>query len=557
MQTNPAASPTASAGAAADATSAQSFSASAPPVANSVTATAAFDEVRDAAAASAREILNRTISGAGLTNVTADQVTAVLAQLDNANLTGVNLTGVLGSALRDGLEGLRVSGDEDAADSLATLAYKALFETSLGAAGDFIKSQFEGSTMRGASENLTVAELHELVASAIEMAEQNAVSFVDLGISPENYVEVPAGADGNASTRSLSPQAAVDLLDRVQYVLAAARGEFSAALNSGTGGGGGFASAPSAAPDGFFSAAEIIELIGGMTGLPTVPEVGGEEDEMAPGPVGGFPFTARDDTAKLAEDIEFFNGDPLGLLDGGNAAGIEGGDGSVTAQSGPPAGTVGDVDAVAPKMSADGGAVQTNQELPPEPAVAMTPIVPNAGAGSPLILPPAVRAPEPEAMQPETESKGDDKSKAEKAFDRLELQVALPFAALLLAGGIYVAYRSGYCRRGRDGSSGSAEDGVGTGTRGEAEGATGTAEANHGSSKGAVHVANVRRTSTSTRIEMSGNHNASPDDVDVALEESSARTKLEELSTRAKLSTNAAVPVRAEADVGASSSTPA
>jgi hypothetical protein len=63
-----------------------------------------------------------------------------------------------------GLEGLRASMDtgDDASRAggigaaAGAAAYKALFETSLGAAGDFIKSQFEGSSMQGADANLTV-----------------------------------------------------------------------------------------------------------------------------------------------------------------------------------------------------------------------------------------------------------------------------------------------------------------------------------------------------------------------------------------------------------------
>jgi hypothetical protein len=129
-----------------------------------------------------------------------------------------------------------------------------------------------------------------LVAAAIEMATQDAFSFVDLGMTP---------ASGNAP---LSPVAAVGLLDRVQSVLNAAQGEFAAALKGAKNSTGGdlFHGAPAAAPDGFLTAAEMLKLMG-MTGL-----------KDAEGFAGGFPYTARDDTASLEKVIELFKDDPLG-----------------------------------------------------------------------------------------------------------------------------------------------------------------------------------------------------------------------------------------------------
>ena len=99
----------------------------------------------------------------------------------------------------------------------------------------------------------------------------------------------------------------------------------------------------------------------------------------------------------------------------------------------------------------------------------------------------------------------DDGSPAAKFFEKTETQVAIPVAAVVLAGGIFAAYTSGLSGRlfgrGASGAEGSGNAGNGRmfGAAGEADGATGASTA---VSAGGGRI--VRRTSTSTKIEMSG-----------------------------------------------------
>jgi|AntAceMinimDraft_5_1070358.scaffolds.fasta_scaffold09387_2 hypothetical protein len=180
-------------------------------------------------------------------------------------------------------------------------------------AGTFITSQLTGSSMQGADANLTGVDLNALVATAIEMATQNAISFVDLGMTPDDFVASPGG---NSSMLSLP--AAVDMLDRVKVVLNAARDESSTAVNDVGDAVGGdiFTGPPAAAPDGFLTAVEMLKLMG-LTGLPTATETN-DGNADAEGPTRGFPYNVDDDPASLEKVFDLFEDDPLGGASGGN-----------------------------------------------------------------------------------------------------------------------------------------------------------------------------------------------------------------------------------------------
>jgi hypothetical protein len=241
----------------------------------------------------------------------------LLERLDLATLDGLSaaeLDAQFGAALDAGFEGLRLadvlagattsdSSGETAQQRLAAEAYRALFAASLDAAGDFVKERFDGdgetangedpAQFGGSASNLTGADLNALLSATVEAAEANAASFVDLGF----------GGSDNATfsdTSELSPEAAVALLDRVHGVLAAARGDFTAALAEARDADGAplawpgvDASAESSSAEsfpGFLSAAEIVALVGGTR----FAQDASLRDV-------GVAFRAYDDTARLGD----------------------------------------------------------------------------------------------------------------------------------------------------------------------------------------------------------------------------------------------------------------
>ena len=243
---------------------------------------------RDAADDRARELLAELfLARLGATGVSVDADDAddgtegtLLERLDLATLEGLSaaeLEAQFGAALDAGFEGMRLadvlagsgsgsgSGPSDAEQQrLAAEAYRALFAASLDAAGDFVKERFDGDGaephLLSGGTNLTGADLNALLEATVEAAEANAASFVDLGFGT-----------GDGSPADLSPETAVALLDRVHAVLAAARGDFTAALAEARDAEGAPLAWPGVAPGddaeterrGFLSAAEIVALVGG------------------------------------------------------------------------------------------------------------------------------------------------------------------------------------------------------------------------------------------------------------------------------------------------------
>ena len=277
-------------------------------VANATNATAASDAAnaaaeailtafRDAADDRARELLAEAfLARLGATNVVVDADDAddgtegtLLERLDLATLDGLSaaeLEAQFGAALDAGFEGLRLadllagagagagagsgSDPSGAQARLAAEAYRALFAASLDAAGDFVKERFDGDGGEPAAaggSNLTGADLNALLSATVEAAEANAASFVDLGFGPGSDLN----ATGDGSPADLSPETAVALLDRVHGVLAAARGDFTAALAEARDAEGAPLAWPGVAPGddadterhGFLSASEIVALVGG------------------------------------------------------------------------------------------------------------------------------------------------------------------------------------------------------------------------------------------------------------------------------------------------------
>jgi hypothetical protein len=315
--------------------------------------------------------------------------------------------------------------------------------------------------------------------------------------------------------------------------------------------------------------------MGMNTGLPTVPEI----NDDAEGPSAGFPYTASDDTAKLQQDIEIYNDDPLGNFKfntgGGGGGGGGGGEGdNIMAMSGPPATGLGDAGGggAGGAGGAGGGGESgddTTLDLPTGDSSSTTTatdqttdaVSPEDAAAAPA-TPPV----EPELPVPLPEAAGNKNKKSNSAvefFERLEVQVALPVAAVVIAGGVFAAYMSGFfggasaAARG----AGAAGAGVAAAAAGGAGGAAGGGGAGRGDiargSSTGISTGNtgniVRRTSTSTKIDMSAG--ADLNAIHVALDEVNARAKLEELSNKAKLSADGAVPVRGIAGAdGASSS---
>ena len=236
-------------------------------------------------------------------------------------------------------------------------------------------------------------------------------------------------------------------------MLAAARGDFHDALNQSQQGAG--VKAPGA-PDGYLTAAQLLTLMGGMsagggglTGLPVDENVG---DPTVPGTK--FPFNATDNTDDLGNIADKVAEDPLGyfngLIDDLIGPNRDGGDAMVGAQSGPD-----DV-------------VRTDP-----PTVDVAAVEPAADDGSP----------------------------AAQFFEKTETQVAIPVAAVVLAGGIFAAYTSGLSGRLFGRAEGS-ENAANNGRMFDAAGADGASGASTAVSPGGGRI--VRRTSTSTKIEMSG-----------------------------------------------------
>ena len=344
--------------------------------------------------------------------------------------------------------------------------------------------------------------MESLVAAAIEVAEENAAHFIDLGVGDGGA----EGAEGADSGEAVDVDTAIELLDRVQGVLAAARGDFHAALDQSQQGAG--VKAPGE-PDGYLTAAQLLTLMGGMgprgggglaSGLPVNENVG---DPTVPGTK--FPFNATDNTEELGNIADKVADDPLGYLNGliddlinpNRDGGDGGGDAMVGAQSGP-----------------DDDAVRTD--------------------------PPAV-----DVSDTMSDTVSDDGSPAAKFFEKTETQVAIPVAAVVLAGGIFAAYTSGLSGRlfgrGASGAEGSGNAGNGRmfDAAGEADGATGASTA---VSAGDGRI--VRRTSTSTKIEMSGSTASSNGGTGGGL--ASVRRGFRDLTSRAGRSAAEARPIRGE-----------
>ena len=323
---------------------------------------------RDAADDRARELLAELfLARLGATGVSVDADDAddgtegtLLERLDLATLEGLSaaeLEANFGAALDAGFEGMRLadvlagsgssgssSGPSGAEQQrLAAEAYRALFAASLDAAGDFVKERFgephphSGAEPVSNGTDLTGADLNALLSATVEAAEANAASFVDLGFGPGSDLN----ATGDGSSADLSPEAAVALLDRVHGVLAAARGDFTAALAEARDAEGAPLAWPGVAPGddadterrGFLSASEIVALIGGAR----FAQDASLRDV-------GVAFTVSDDTARLGD---------LEALD----------DAFVDAMSGPPSAS----ENVAPNaavFAADGEETKKKREKP-------------------------------------------------------------------------------------------------------------------------------------------------------------------------------------------------
>ncbi|MDB9924838.1 hypothetical protein OAD67_01110 [bacterium] len=296
---------------------------------------------RDAADDRARELLAEAfLARFGATNVTVDSDDdndgtegTLLERLDLSTLDGMSseeLEQHFAAALDAGFEGLRLtdilnsganvtsdSGEDTAARRLAAEAYRALFAASLDAAGSFVKEKFDADvsdTGNVGESNMTGSDLQALLSATVEAAEANAASFVELGF----------GDDANTDGDDLSPEAAAALLDRVHSVLAAARGDFTAALEAARDANGDPIAWPGVEGDdmpsgmnGFLSASEIVALIGGARFA-----------ENASLRDIGVAFRATDDTSRLEQDFEIFDDAlaPVGAP----------GDNLVSAMSGPP-----------------------------------------------------------------------------------------------------------------------------------------------------------------------------------------------------------------------------
>ena len=160
---------------------------------------------------------------ADATGATADSdslrnnVTDLLRRLDlgTVNLTAARVDEALAAALEGGAAAVRdrlgVAWNEtetdanldegwgwNRTDDVAT-AYERLFQASLTAAGDFLKSQLAESRVAGAGEEVSGADVASLVAAAVDMAESNAVSFLEAGMWPTRGAEPGAELGANAT----------------------------------------------------------------------------------------------------------------------------------------------------------------------------------------------------------------------------------------------------------------------------------------------------------------------------------------------------------------------
>ena len=198
--------------------------------------------------------------------------------------------------------------------------------------------------------------------------------------------------------------------------------------------------------------------MGGMSGLP------GMDDSIGDPSVPGvkWPFNATDNTETLGNIADKVNDDPLGYLDGLiNDLINPRDDDLVGAQSGP----------------------QQND-------------APTIDIGA------------------QGDESGDGRSSAAKFFEKTEAQVAIPVAAIVLAGGIFAAYTSGLSGRlfgaaapaPPSGDRSGANDGNGNNRMFGSEGDTATGASTAVAAGGDGQI--VRRTSTSTKIEMSGDGGA-------------------------------------------------
>ena len=462
---------------------------------------------------------------------TVSDVAAVLATLAGVNLTDADFDNALAIAVAAGLAGMREGSDQTESNddphhhhdhreghfnaTGGVQRYRDMFGTALRAAGDFVEESFasanSGADADGSVGGEDSAEVESLVAAAIKVAEENAEHFIDLSVGGGG-AEGAEGAEGADSGEAVDVDTAIELLDRVQGVLTAARGDFHAALDQSQHSAG--VKAPGA-PDGYLTAAQLLTLMGGMgagggglSGLPIDENVG---DPTVPGTK--FPFNATDNTEDLGNIADKVADDPLGYLDGliddlinPNWDGGDGGDDAmVGAQSGP-----------------DDDAVRAD---PPTVDVA--------------------------AVDPADAD--DDKSPAAKFFEKTETQVAIPVAAVVLAGGIFAAYTSGLSGRlfGRAGASGPGETARGNGSRnGRMFDAAGEARADGGASGASTAVSAggggriVRRTSTSTKIEMSGSTASASSGGGGGL--ASVRRGFRDLTSRAGRSAAEARPIRGE-----------
>ena len=163
-------------------------------------------------------------------------ITAVLGTLAGVNVTGADFDNALALAVAAGLTGIHKDDNDDhdhthseghfnLADTQQATQYREMFGAALRSAGDFIEGQFaasadaDGSVGDGDSNGV-----ESLVAAAIKVAEDNADHFIDIG-----HGQGAEGAD------HVDADTAVELLDRVQGVLAAARGDFHRAIAAGAG----------------------------------------------------------------------------------------------------------------------------------------------------------------------------------------------------------------------------------------------------------------------------------------------------------------------------------
>ena len=141
-------------------------------------------------------------------------VAAVLATLAGVNVTDADFDNAVAIAVAAGLAGMREGSDETGSNDddhhhhahreghfNATgdvQRYRDMFGTALRAAGDFIEESFasanSGADADGSVGGKDSAEVESLVAAAIEVAEENAAHFIDLGVG-DGGAEGAEGAD--------------------------------------------------------------------------------------------------------------------------------------------------------------------------------------------------------------------------------------------------------------------------------------------------------------------------------------------------------------------------